>query len=137
MSAEIVATGNITEPNVGATGSGKSTLNFRLGATPRRKDQQTQQWADFGEPLFLSVTLWEQDADRWANVLQKGSRVTVSGTLALRKWTDREGVERVSMELVGARMLGFFPDSKPQAYGQPNPYQQPANDPWGSQEAPF
>lgn len=143
MSAELTVVGNITEPELRYTSSNKEVLSFRIGATHRRKNQQTGQWEDVGEPLFLSVSLWEQDAQRWKNHLTKGTRVALNGSLTLRPWTDKDGKDRIGLDLVNVRVLGIWPkDSAPQTqqpapYGQAATYEQPSDNPWATQEAPF
>lgn len=158
MSAQVTAVGNITEPAPAVTQTGKKVLKFAVGATLGKRDEQSGQWEDVGEPLFLEVTLWERDAEFWEQHLTRGVRVAVTGVLVSEKWTDRDGKERISQVLANPRMLGVHPPRQQQQaapYGAQPPqvqqgqaqygtqysagvqYGQPAEDPWGGQQAPF
>ncbi|HHQ42880.1 MAG TPA: single-stranded DNA-binding protein [Chromatiales bacterium] len=50
--------------------------------------------------FWMDVTVWGARAEQAARVLRKGARVAVSGRLVQRAWTDREGNERTSLEVV-------------------------------------
>ncbi|WP_206192571.1 single-stranded DNA-binding protein [Scrofimicrobium canadense] len=104
--------------------SGKATLNLSIAATPSRLDRQTNQWSDVGEPLWIRATLWEQMAERLADVLHKGDRVSVEGTFSIRTYQAQDGSQRLSYELLGAKFLGVVPRAPQNAAqpfaGQPN-----------------
>lgn len=53
--------------------------------------------------MWTKVIAFGGNADRLAKV-QKGQRVHIDGDLRSRKWQDKEGVERVTMELVAQRI---------------------------------
>ena len=109
MAITATITGRASEPRINTTQSGKSVMSFGLAATPRRKDQATGQWVDHGEPLWVEVTLWEQDVDRWRHVIGKGTQVAVSATLALEAFQGRDGATREKLVAVSPRVLGIVP----------------------------
>ncbi|WP_266194706.1 single-stranded DNA-binding protein, partial [Salmonella enterica] len=73
-------TGNIAQPELRFTNNGKPVLELRIGATPRKQNPQTKEWEDWGAPLWYSATFWEAEAEHLAQTLQKGMKVTVTGT---------------------------------------------------------
>ena len=110
MSAHTYVVGNLgNQPEARFTQSGNATLTFSVGCTPRRKDKDSGQWDDDGSPLWITITLWGEDAERWAEVLDKGDRISVNGTLKRRTYERREGGQGESLELVGARDLAIVP----------------------------
>lgn len=109
MAITATISGRASEPRINTTQSGKSVMSFGLAATPRRKDQNTGEWGDHGEPLWVEVTLWEQDVERWRHLIGKGTQVTVSAGLALESFTGRDGATREKLVAVNPRVLGIIP----------------------------
>ena len=150
MSAHIYVVGNLgNQPEARFTQSGNATLTFSVGCTPRRKDKDSGQWDDDGAPLWITITLWGEEAERWAEVLNKGDRISVNGTLKRRTYDRRDGGQGEALELVGARDLAVIQraDSQPAAPSRDSsqkwtpPGRQPVSDPWAAQkptdEVPF
>ena len=148
MSAHVYVVGNLgNQPEARFTQSGNATLTFSVGCTPRRKDKDSGQWDDDGAPLWITVTLWGEEAERWAEALNKGDRVSVNGILKRRTYERRDGGQGESLELVGARDLAVIPkpDSSQPAtpkrdsgQGKPGwvpPGRKPVDDPWASEKA--
>ena len=50
-------------------------------------------------PIFYRVTVWRRLAENVAQYLHKGDQVTVHGDLSLRNYVDREGQNRVSVQI--------------------------------------
>ena len=152
MAITATITGRASEPRINTTQSGKQVMSFGVAATPRRKDQATGQWADHGEPLWVEVTLWEQDVDRWRHVIGKGTQVAVSATLALEAFQGRDGGTREKLVAASPRVLGIVPrDGSNDAQGarsqsqwgnaSPGAWEAPRNDSVGfgndDMDAPF
>lgn len=141
MSFHGTVTGNLGEtPAVRFTKDGKATLNLNVAATPTRFNKQTNSWEDVGEPLWVRATLWEQTAEKLANALNKGDRVSLEGTLSLRPYDAKDGSRHVSYELIGAKFLGVIPrtpqngtqwDAGAANMGSQAPTT--SSDPWGAQ----
>ncbi|MGW2520515.1 single-stranded DNA-binding protein [Streptomyces sp. NPDC001617] len=101
MAGETVITicGNmVDDPELRFTPGGAAVAKFRVASTPRTFDKQTNEWKD-GESLFLSCSVWRQQAEHVAESLTKGMRVIVVGRLKQRSYEDREGVKRTVFEL--------------------------------------
>ena len=110
MSAHTYVVGNLgNQPEARFTQNGNATLTFSVGCTPRRKDKDSGQWDDDGAPLWITITLWGEEAERWAEVLNKGDRISVNGTLKRRTYERRDGGQGEALELVGARDLAVIP----------------------------
>ena len=110
MAARMYVTGNIgQDPVIRYTQSGMAALNLSVGCTPRRKDKNSDQWEDDGAPLWISATVWGEEAERLAEVLRQGTKVSMSGTLKRRVYDRREGGQGEALELTGVRDLAIIP----------------------------
>ncbi|NUR01299.1 MAG: single-stranded DNA-binding protein [Streptomyces sp.] len=95
----ITVIGNLVDdPELRFTPSGAAVAKFRIASTPRIFDRQTNEWKD-GDSLFLTCSVWRQQAENVAESLQRGMRVIVQGRLKQRSYEDREGVNRTVYEL--------------------------------------
>jgi len=91
--------GNLTaEPELRQTGSGVAVASFTVASTPRNFDRQANEWKD-GDALFMRCSAWRDLATNITASLTKGTRVIVTGRLQQRSYQDREGNNRVSLEL--------------------------------------
>ena len=88
----------VADPELRFTPSGKAVANFRVASTPKKFNKQTQQFED-GQGLFLTVNVWNQQAENVAESLQKGMRVIVQGDLEQRSYETREGEKRTVYEI--------------------------------------
>lgn len=91
MTCETTIEGTISEPAIRYTQTGKTLLELGICCTPRRKNKITSQWEDDGAPLWISATLWGDDADTYADTLHKGDRIIATGTLAREEYTRNDG----------------------------------------------
>ena len=101
MSGDTVITiiGNLVDdPELRFTPNGAAVAKFRVASTPRTYDKTANEWKD-GESLFLTCSVWRQQAEHVAESLTRGMRVVVVGRLKQRSYEDREHVKRTVMEL--------------------------------------
>ena len=88
----ITVTGNMMEPEIRTTQSGKSIGSARMVVkTYGDKDD-----------MWVTIKMWENLADNVANSFPNGSktmRVTVSGRLTEEKWTDQNNNEKTQMTI--------------------------------------
>ena len=102
----ITVIGNVAQtPTLRTTATGVSVSGFRVAATPRLKNRETDEWID-GETLWFGVSAWRQLGEHCATSISKGDRVVVTGRLLLRTWVDPEGKERTSLQ-VDATTVGL------------------------------
>ena len=115
MSIETTVTGRIAEPELRYTQQGKAVLDLRICATRRALNKNTNEWADDGEPLWVSAPFWERDAEYLAEILGKGSEITVTGTLAMETYETPNGR--------GSKLVVRFPRFKGLVPKRQNPSQ--------------
>src|ERR1700749_3601159 len=96
---QITIAGNLVDdPELRYTPTGQAVAKFRVGSTPRFRDNQSGEWKD-GDSLFLSCNVWRQAAENVAESLQRGMRVIVQGRLKQRSYETREGEKRTVYEI--------------------------------------
>jgi len=106
--ALITLRGNLgSDPELKITPKGFAVCNFSVAVTP--STQIDGEWKD-GEPTWYRVTLWGRKAEIAVDALNKGTSVLISGTVQNRKYKDKEGNEKYSLE-VNANDFGIVPKS--------------------------
>ncbi len=78
-----------TTPRHLVTQDGLPITSFRLAASTKKFDKQTNRWAD-GETNWFTVTSFRQLAINSATSVSKGDRVVVMGRLRVRDWDNGE-----------------------------------------------
>lgn len=82
--------GNLTDdPELRFTENGTAVCSFSVAVNHRYKDDD----GDWVETLngFFDAQCWRQMAENVAEILKKGDRVIVYGTLRQRSWEDEDG----------------------------------------------
>ena len=96
---KVILVGNITaDPELKQTTSGNSVCNFTLAYNrrpTRGQEAQSQQTVD-----FFNIVAWGQTAEFVSRFFKKGSPILVCGRLQTRKWTDQQGQNRTTVEVV-------------------------------------
>ena len=82
-----------------------SCTTFNLASDTKAKDTSGNYI-----PIFYRVTVWRRLAENVAQYLHKGDQVTVQGDLTLRNYVDREGQNRVSVQITANHVE--FPSRK-------------------------
>lgn len=107
MAVETVTTGTLVkDPEVHYTQSGTPITSFRIGATRRAKDKSTGRWDDDGAPLYVSAVLFGDEHTYLADVLKKGDRVSITGTMTIREWHAGEKAG-IGHDLRNCRLCGY------------------------------
>lgn len=88
----------VNEPELRFTPGGAAVCNFRVASTPRKFNRQTNEFED-GDPLFLGVAVWRQQAEHVAESIRKGMRVIVVGRLTQRQYEANDGSKRSSYDI--------------------------------------
>ena len=130
MSNSVTITGNLgQDPELRFTSGSAAVCTISVGDTPRRKNEQTGQWEDAGDTLWLRCTIWREDAELVAETLKRGQKVTVTGKLSQRSY-EKDGEKRTVVECDADSVA---------PHGQRQPAQreqyagQGADDPWATQ----
>lgn len=80
---------------------GKAVCNFSLATTEKWKDKN----GDVSERVeWHRIVMFGRQAEIAEKYLQKGSAVFIRGRIQARKWTDNNGVDRYTTEIVADRM---------------------------------
>lgn len=99
MNDTITLTGLVaTTPKHIVTSEQVTVTSFRLAATQRRFDTETQKWVD-GDTNWYTITAFRDLAVNVVGSIVKGQRVLVTGRLRVRDWaTDDKSGTNVEVE---------------------------------------
>lgn len=117
------------DPEVRRLENGTPVGKFSIATTESYKDTNGE-WQNQTE--WHDIIVWRAQAEQAEKVLKKGSLVYIEGKLTHRKWTDKNGIERYTTEIVASSFRGLdkpvrndnsFPSQEPAAtqYTRPNP----------------
>jgi single-strand DNA-binding protein len=116
---KVILIGNLgRDPEVRYTANGTAICNLGLATTRSWKDKTSGEKVE--ETEWHRVSLFDRLAEIAGEYLKKGSSVYVEGRLKTRKWTDKDGVEKYTTEVLAETMtlLGSRPAA---ANGAPAP----------------
>jgi single-strand DNA-binding protein len=100
---KVILVGNLgRDPEVRYSPDGAAISNFSIATTDTWRDKATGEKKESTE--WHRIVFFGKTAEIVAQYLKKGSAVYVEGALRTRKWTDKEGQERYTTEVVGDRM---------------------------------
>lgn len=106
MLNKIFIMGRLTrDPELRTTNSGTSVASFSLAVDRNYKGADGEKETD-----FIDCVAWRQTGEFAAKYFAKGRMVVVEGRLQIRPWTDKEGNNRRSAEVIVDNM--YFGDSK-------------------------
>lgn len=101
----VILIGNLgRDPEVRTTQGGKKVANLNLATSESWKDQSGQRQED---TEWHRVVVFGQAAEYAERFLRKGSTVQVTGKNKTRKWTDQQGVERYTTEIITTEVRGI------------------------------
>ncbi len=99
---KVILIGNLgRDPETRYTTSGDAVTNLRIATTETWKDKSGEKQE---KTEWHTVVLFGRQAEVAGEYLKKGRSVYIEGRLQTRKYTDKEGVEKYSTEIVGDRM---------------------------------
>jgi len=99
---KVILIGNLgRDPETRYSPDGAAITNVSIATTRRYKDSGGQQ---VEETEWHRVVFFGRLAEIAGEYLRKGRPVYVEGRLKTRKWTDKEGVEKYSTEIVAENM---------------------------------
>jgi single-strand DNA-binding protein len=111
---KVILIGNLTkDPELRYTPQGTAVVNLRMAVNRRFRDK-TQELKE--ETCFLTVVVWNKQAETCNQYLHKGSPVMIEGRLQSRSWEDNAGQKRSTLEVRAERVqfLGTAPSREPQ-----------------------
>ena len=97
---KVTLIGNLgQDPEVRSTQNGGEIATFSIATTESWKDKNTGERKDSTE--WHRIVIYSQGLVGIAkNYLKKGSKIYIEGSLQTRKWTDNQGIERYTTEVV-------------------------------------
>ncbi len=94
--------GNLTrDPELRYTPNGTAVANLGLAVNRRFKDSSGELKE---EVCFLTVTVWDKQAEACCQYLQKGRPVFVEGVLQSRFWETNDGQKRSAIDVRAERV---------------------------------
>lgn len=103
---KVILVGNLgRDPEVRSTQDGAKIVNLSIATSERWKDRNSGEQRERTE-WHRVVIFNEQLANVAEQYLSKGSTVYLEGQLQTRKWTDQQGVEKYTTEVVLQRYRG-------------------------------
>jgi single-strand DNA-binding protein len=90
------------DPEMRHTAQGTAVTNFSVAVSREWKDGDGEKNED---TTWFNVVAWDKLGEICNQYLAKGSKVYVEGRIQTRKYTDRDGNERQSWELVATDMI--------------------------------
>jgi len=85
------------DPELKYTQSGEPVCNFSVATSEKWKDKNDQVQE---KTEWHKIVVWGKTAENCDKYLSKGRQCYVEGKLQTRKWTDKEGVDRYTTEIV-------------------------------------
>ena len=107
---KIMLIGNLgRDPEMNYTPDGTAVAKFSL-AVKRVGKSATGERQD--EADWFNIVAWRQLAETCSTYLKKGQKVFIEGRLNIRKYTDRNGVERMAIDVVASDMEMLTPKDR-------------------------
>lgn len=103
---KVILIGNLgRDPEVRHTNDGNPIVNLSIATSESWRDRNSgerRERTEWHRVVIFNDKLWEI-AQKY---LKKGSKIYLEGQLQTRKWTDQQGAERYSTEVVLNRFRG-------------------------------
>lgn len=126
--SKMTIVGNLgADPEVRYSQGGMAMCNLRVAVTERKKEGEN--YIDHTE--WFTLVCFGKTAENAQRFLKKGRQVFGEGRFQARKWTDKEGQARVSLEVIVNQLLFLGngrEDGAPAAMGAPGGFQAPMTD---------
>jgi single-strand DNA-binding protein len=115
---KIILMGNVgKDPEIRHLSSGMAVCSVSLATSTKRKDKSTGEYVE--ETQWHRLNFFDKLAEIAGQYVKKGGQIYVEGRLKYGKYTDKDGVERQStdiivseMQLLGSRDQGSKPASQ-------------------------
>lgn len=103
---KVILIGNLgKDPEIRTLNSGDRVANLRIATSETWRDRNSGERKERTE--WHQVVIFNDNLVKVAeNYLKKGSKVYLEGALQTRKWTDQQGVEKYSTEVVLQKFRG-------------------------------
>jgi single-strand DNA-binding protein len=97
--------GNLgADPDLKFTQGGQAVMKLRLATAENYKDSKANEWKERTE--WHSIVVWGKRAESLNNILTKGSRIYVVGSIQTRSWEDKkDGSKRYATQINAHKVL--------------------------------
>lgn len=118
MLNKILLIGNLgKDPDLQVVSDGTPVTKFSLAVnraykTPTGEKKEETEW--------FTIIAWRQLAELTERYLHKGAKVYIEGRLTQRKYTDKQGIQRTTIEVI-ASDVKFLDRKKPDAGAEEMP----------------
>ena len=115
---KVILIGNLgADPDTRYSASGSAICSVSLATSESWKDKQTGEMQDRTE--WHRVKFFGKLAEIAGQYLKKGRQVYIEGSIRSSKYTDKEGIERWSTDIIAnnMQMLGGPGDGEPRGEG--------------------
>lgn len=124
---KVIIVGNLgRDPEVRYTPDNNAITNISVATTDRYKDKHTGEQKEITE--WHRVVFFNRLAEIAGEYLKKGSQVYIEGKLRTRKWTDNNGVEKYSTEIIADQLQMLGGRTSEATNAPPAPKAKPADD---------
>jgi single-strand DNA-binding protein len=97
---KVILVGNVgQDPEIRTTQDGREIANFSLATSDSWKDKNTGEKRDKTE--WHRIVIFSQGlVNIVKNYVKKGAKLYIEGSIQTRKWTDSQGVDKFTTEIV-------------------------------------
>lgn len=100
---KVILIGNLgRDPEVRYTANGAAICNVTLATSRQWKDKTSGDRQE--ETEWHRIVFYDRLAEIAGEYLKKGKSIYVEGRLKTRKWTDKDGVEKYTTEVIAQEM---------------------------------
>ena len=109
---KVILVGNLgADPEIRRLNSGEPVVNLSVATSEQWRDKSSGDRRERTE--WHRVVIFNDNLAKVAeNYLKKGSKVYIEGQLQTRKWTDQNGQDRYTTEIVLQRFRGEIADAR-------------------------
>ncbi len=103
---KVILVGNLgADPEIRRMNSGDPVVNFRIATSETWRDKESGERKEKTE--WHSIVIFNDGLAKIAEqYLKKGMKVYIEGQLQTRKWSDRDGIDRYTTEVVLQKFRG-------------------------------
>jgi single-strand DNA-binding protein len=100
---KVILVGNCgRDPEIRYLPSGQAVANVSVATSSKRKDKTSGELVE--ETQWHRVTFFDRLAEIAGEYVKKGRPIYVEGRLVYRKYTDKDGVEKQSTDIIATEM---------------------------------
>lgn len=90
------------DPEAKSLDNGKTVCNFSIATSETWKDKNSGEKKEKTE--WHNIVAFDKLGDVCATYLKKGTKIYIEGKIQTRKWTDKNGVDRYTTEIIASEM---------------------------------